>query len=150
MNERKRLRLARQQIAGAAGVGRFIGGLFGFVFLGIGLTVLGNLWLTSFGGFGSPPLIFRLFGSFIAIAFVGIGGAMAFGAIMGKQLVQQHLDAVEAEDGQIDDTDGARSGERRHYACRHCGAPLDDEADVSPHGDVKCTYCNTWFNIHGS
>jgi len=149
MNERKRLRLARQQIAGAAGAGRFVGGLFGFVFCGIGLTVLGNLWFTSFGGFGSPPLFFRIFGSFIAIAFVGLGGAMAFGAILGKQLVQQHLDAVEAEDGDIDGKVDASSGERR-YTCHHCGAPLADEVDVSPHGDVKCTYCNTWFNIHGS
>jgi DNA-directed RNA polymerase subunit RPC12/RpoP len=36
----------------------------------------------------------------------------------------------------------------KDYECDHCGAKLDKNADVSPSGDVKCTYCNKWFNIH--
>jgi hypothetical protein len=36
----------------------------------------------------------------------------------------------------------------RNYQCKNCGAALGEKADVSPSGDVKCTYCNKWFNIH--
>jgi DNA-directed RNA polymerase subunit RPC12/RpoP len=34
------------------------------------------------------------------------------------------------------------------YQCAHCGATLGEQADVSPHGDVKCAHCGRWFNIH--
>lgn len=40
--------------------------------------------------------------------------------------------------------DGATNG----YKCDNCGAGLPEGADVSPSGDFKCVYCNTWFNIH--
>ena len=43
------------------GPGRFIGAVFGLVFFGIGLTVIGFLWGAPFGEFGSPPLVFRIF-----------------------------------------------------------------------------------------
>ena len=36
------------------------------------------------------------------------------------------------------------------YACTNCGATLQGEAEVSPSGDVKCSYCERWFNIHRS
>ncbi|HVE59795.1 MAG TPA: hypothetical protein VNB22_23485 [Pyrinomonadaceae bacterium] len=36
----------------------------------------------------------------------------------------------------------------RNYQCKNCGAALGEKADVSPSGDVKCSYCNKWFNIH--
>lgn len=36
----------------------------------------------------------------------------------------------------------------KEYECEHCGAGLGKNADVSPSGDVKCQYCNKWFNIH--
>ena len=39
--------------------------------------------------------------------------------------------------------------EKIGYKCEHCGAGLDEKADVSPSGDVKCTYCKKWFNILG-
>ena len=58
--------------------------LMGIVPLGIGLTVLGFLWLTPFNEFGSPPLFFRVFGSFIALAFVLTG----VGFIAGPSLVR--------------------------------------------------------------
>lgn len=36
------------------------------------------------------------------------------------------------------------------YDCPSCGAALGKEADVSPSGDVKCGYCERWFNIHSA
>ena len=40
--------------------------MFGF----IGVAVLIFLWAPSSDGFGAPPLFFRVFGSFIALAFI--------------------------------------------------------------------------------
>jgi hypothetical protein len=34
------------------------------------------------------------------------------------------------------------------YECDHCGAAIGEGAEVSPHGDIMCSYCNKWFNIH--
>ncbi len=31
--------------------------------------------------------------------------------------------------------------------CDHCGAKLTDASEISPHGDVKCEYCEKWFNV---
>ena len=38
----------------------------------------------------------------------------------------------------------------RHYVktrCDNCGAKCTNAADISPSGDLKCAYCNTWFNV---
>lgn len=35
-----------------------------------------------------------------------------------------------------------------NFECPNCGANLAKKADVSPSGDVKCMYCEQWFNIH--
>lgn len=128
-------------------VPRIVGGVFGFAFLGIGLTVLGFLWSAPFGEFGSPPLFFRLFGSFIAVVFVAVGGAIAFGSIFGKMdKINQVRHRMGRRRGTPDVPSGARSD--MGYTCTSCGAPLASNADVSPHGDVKCTHCDRWFNIH--
>ena len=99
---------------------RMLGMVFGIVFAGIGLTVIGFPW--SLSGFGDPPLIFfKLFGSFIAIAFVAVDATFFMAAVKG----------------QIPPSGNADS------------ARLDAAAEVSPKGDVKCGYCKQWFNIHG-
>jgi uncharacterized Zn finger protein (UPF0148 family) len=36
------------------------------------------------------------------------------------------------------------------YVCPHCAAPLQGKVDVSPSGDVKCPFCNSWFNVHNA
>lgn len=36
----------------------------------------------------------------------------------------------------------------KNYDCDNCGARLGKDAEVSPSGDVKCKYCNKWFNIY--
>ena len=119
---------------------RMIFGVFGLVFLGIGLTVILWLWLSPFGEFGSPPLVFRIFGSFIAVAFVAMGGGIAYAALTGKLRAphqrERHDQFTSGMDGDVG------------FRCPNCGAGLGDDSEVSPHGDVMCQYCNSWFNIH--
>jgi hypothetical protein len=118
---------------------RIVGGVFGFIFCGIGITVLIFLWSEPFGQFGSPPIFFRIFGSFIALAFVVMGGAVAIACIVGGH----------SRTGMFDNRAGAAPALRiGGYTCPHCGASLGEKADVSPLGDVKCTFCGSWFNVH--
>lgn len=109
------------------------------------MTVLVFLWGAPFGEFGSPPLFFRIFGSFIALAFVAMGGTVCLGSILGKGLGPGQIprDALPTAD------DSPPPVSESGYRCPHCGAPLGDGIDISPHGDAKCGYCNCWFNIHG-
>ena len=130
----------------SGGAGRFIGAVFGIAFLGIGLTVLGFLWGTPFDEFGSPPLFFRIFGSFIAIVFVAVGGGTAYAAITGKNprsRMSKFTRRNQSDPGALEPP-GPES-----YVYDSCGAPLSSDADVSPLGDVKCSHCQRWFNIHG-
>ena len=123
-----------------------MGGVFGIAFFGIGLTVLGFLWLSPFGAWDSPPLFFRIFGSFIAICFVAMGGTVAMSAILGGGLMRPSIPAVE----RVQPHGIAAAGPLGGYHCPQCAAPLSDKADVSPLGDVKSTFCGAWFNIHQS
>lgn len=116
---------------------RFLGFVFGCLFGGVGLTVLAFLWTAQ--GFGAPPLFFRLFGSFIALAFVAFGGTMIYGSLHGSPAV----------DLSASSTPPSQPANKGSYTCPHCSGGLETGADVSPHGDVKCSYCDRWFNIHG-
>lgn len=123
--------------------------LIGIVPLGIGLTVIVFLWTAS--GFGAPPLIFRVFGSFVALGFVITGGAILFGTSMlsgANGGIAQLLKRAQNSAKDLDAPDSAPP--QVGYDCSSCGASLDSDADVSPSGDVKCSYCDRWFNIHQS
>jgi DNA-directed RNA polymerase subunit RPC12/RpoP len=125
---------------------RFIFALFGFIFAGIGLTVIIFIWSEPFGGFGSPPLFFRIFGSFIAVAFIGFGAAMAISAIIGnKEPLAPSIPAASV----APHAPASTAHLPGRYACSRCAAPLADNAQVSPLGDARCPHCGSWFNIHG-
>ncbi|HEV2295509.1 MAG TPA: hypothetical protein VGR35_16790 [Tepidisphaeraceae bacterium] len=133
----------------ALAAGRFIGAVFGLVFFGIGLTVIGVMWFAS-DGFGSPPLFFKLIASFIALAFVAMGGTLAASSIFGGGLLARHGKLMgqanrDAQSGRAPTTAGTPAG----YVCPHCGAALAEKAEVSPMGDTKCAFCGQWFNVHG-
>ncbi|MGZ0172849.1 MAG: hypothetical protein ACKVHE_25215 [Planctomycetales bacterium] len=121
---------------------------------GIGMTVLIGLWG---GGMGNPPLFFRVFGSFIALAFVmtGVGIFTTAGKLGDPRRMAQSLQEMqkelaanqpEADSSPAQPADAAAP--KVGYDCPNCGAALGKEADVSPSGDVKCGYCERWFNIH--
>lgn len=126
--------------------------LFGIVPLGIGLSVIGFLWLSPFGAFHSPPLFFRIFGTFVALPFVFIGVAaflakpeqmLGHARERAEQLSQQ-LRESSASSAKTATTAKSSTG----YICPSCNAPLGDKSDVSPSGDAKCAHCGRWFNIH--
>ena len=102
--------------------------MFGF----IGLTVIIALWTAD--GFGDPPLVFKLFGSFIGLAFMCVGFGVPIRALFGSR-----------DTGAEQPPRGRASG--GGYKCPNCGAGLGSQ-EVSPAGDVKCSYCDKWFNIH--
>jgi hypothetical protein len=127
-------------------IGKFILGGIGLITAGIGISVLVFLWSEPFGDFGSPPLFFRFFGSFIALAFVLLGGASFIGAFKVRTWkIPQDISEQDEYPSESDLPDPSTS---LHLACPRCGAPLAEDAEVSPHGDVKCTYCQAWFNVH--
>jgi hypothetical protein len=113
-------------------IGRLISGVFG----AIGLVVIVSLWTAE--GFGEPPLFFKLVGTLIASVFVLVGVAGALG-----------LQPKAPPGGPIRGASPANRQGPVQLACTTCNAPLGEGADVSPSGDVKCTYCQRWFNIHG-
>jgi hypothetical protein len=104
-----------------------------FGFIGIGVLVF--IWSQP-GDF--PPLIFKFVASCIAIAFM----AMGFGAPISM------LKNRNAPDSTGSNTEGTGDGtSAKGYKCPNCGAGLAQQ-EVSPSGDVKCTYCLKWWNIH--
>ncbi len=106
-----------------------------FFFGCVGITVIVFLWSQPFGQFGSPPLFFRIVGSFIGIIFVAVGfGGAFFGASQAK-LMDRLRSIRPGGNPQWRGHKGASS-----YICPGCSAPLKEGADVSQSGDVKCTY----------
>lgn len=130
--------------------GRVIGGVFGFVFAGIGVTVISSMWFGEMGE--DAPTFIKIFASFIALAFVAMGGTLAISAIFARGLmglaegmIDQMRKVQEAQGSTPAKPVTAGPG---NYICPNCAASLT-RADVSPLGDVKCSFCGSWFNVHG-
>ena len=127
--------------------------LFAIVPLGIGLSVIGFLWFTPFDQFGSPPLFFRVFGTFVALPFVfiGVAGLRASSLSSHEQLIQRARDMAESlSQADIVPPSPPQATSSAGYVCPSCNAPIGTGDDVSPHGDVKCSHCGRWFNVHSA
>ncbi len=120
-------------------LGRVVPGVFGI----IGLSVIVFLWSFQPGEFGSPPVFFKIFGSLIGSVFMLMGfGTAIFGPAAMRKTRSRH------RMGQLHGTLEADAPSSDGYTCPNCGGGLQSDADVSPSGDVKCTFCDRWFNIH--
>jgi hypothetical protein len=133
---------------------RFLGGVFGLIFFAVGLTVIGFMWLSD-DGFGSPPLFFKIFATFIALGFVAMGGTLATSAFLGGGPLGGHAELFGEAMRQAQQPNTLTSSTTTKlpatagYACPHCGGALGANADVSPMGDAKCAFCGRWFNVYG-
>ena len=108
--------------------------IFGF----IGIAVIVFLW-GSGDGFGSPPLFFKVFGSFIALGFMAMGFGVPLSFLRrGKEMVNLTVSGQQPQ---------APPPVPESLKCPSCGANVG-KAEVSPSGDVKCIYCHGWWNIH--
>ena len=135
-------------------VGRVVVTILGIAFGGIGLAVMGFLWTEH--GFGEPPTFFKIFGTCVALPFVGFGvGALLVGlgviGVWTKSPAETVVDQLKEMQRELGDQRavGEPDAAATNYTCPHCSAPLASSADASPHGDVKCAHCGAWFNIYG-
>ena len=121
--------------------------LAGIVPLGIGLTVLGFMWLSSFDGFGSPPLFFRIFFSFIALGFVlkGVGILFTSPATLIEQIKAGQKALQDSHPTSLEMPSSPPSPGK--LKCPNCGSS-PQTGEVSPLGDVKCDHCSRWYNVH--
>lgn len=121
--------------------------IFGACFGGIGLTVIGFLWGAPWNDFHSPPLVFRVFGTFVAIPFVVIGVTALFGKVPSVADRALALKDQLRESGLVDDQPARTPPSPGKLKCPNCGSS-PSQAEVSPHGDVKCDHCSRWYNVH--
>jgi hypothetical protein len=157
IRERERLRknpeqfqqeIVQQQLARMGQMNRasrVLVSVFGLVFFGAGLCMLGLIWgeEASF-----VPVFAKLFGSLICMAFLAFGGTMVFSAFArAKPLSSMLADQLTATTCLRPPTT-APGTSAPGYQCPFCGAGLGEKADVSPMGDVKCAHCGRWFNVH--
>lgn len=120
----------------------------GIIPLGIGLVLIGFAW--SMG----TQVFFSLMMTFVALAFVMQGAALLSGKLGPKNRLRSMMQDLQELQSELAPPDAARRrdnpGGQGNYACSACGAPMGNDADVSPHGDVKCGHCGRWYNIHHS
>jgi hypothetical protein len=77
-----------------------------------------------------------------------LAGGGAFLAAMGGKRLFNPPDGFSVDDEAPSQSTLATPADPLRFACPRCGAALGEGAEVSPHGDVKCAYCQSWFNVH--
>lgn len=115
---------------------QFVARVVPFIFGLIGILVICSVWMAD--GFGEPPLFFKLAATLIASVFcvVGFGAAFAPHQLSGR---------LQLGGGRRRRKPGE---EAAGYTCPQCQGGLESKTEVSPSGDVKCAFCDRWFNIH--
>ena len=100
--------------------------------------------------------------SIVGIFIIVVAGLVFFGAIstlLGhRKIMNQVTEQVfrQARDGQpgtaatASSTGMAASASpgSADYSCDNCGAALANDTEISPSGDFKCQYCNSWSNTN--
>jgi len=110
--------------------------VFSIPFIGVPIAIISMLW--SNDGFGGPPIAMKIAGSLICGAVGCAGLFMMYGSISGKAVSKHNV----AKRSHIN------TSNRSEYKCNNCGASIGVDSDISPSGDVKCQFCNSWFNVN--
>lgn len=115
--------------------------VFLLVFVGIGVSVIVRVWTDS-----NTPLFARLVATFIGTMFVvGPGSAILRQLARLRQAAHGTSEAWESS-GSPEADAAPRRKISRSLECPRCAAGLGPEYEVSPTGDVHCSYCKCWFN----
>ncbi len=100
-------------------------------------------------------IMFTLVSIFIAIvaAFVFFGVITTF--LGHRKLMNRMTDQVfrqansaDREGVQKSSTNMETPPQSSDFSCSGCGASLSSNTEISPSGDFKCPYCNSWSNVH--
>lgn len=86
------------------------------------------------------------------VFFSVVSGFIRHGRLMNQMTDQVFRQARQSsESGRADsfETEGPESRADR-FECRKCGAALDSDTEISPSGDFKCDYCDSWNNVRQS
>ena len=95
----------------------------------------------------------------IVLIFIGVVALFVFGGVFmtflsafrRRGMIQQITDkALRQSRGQTSPQQPStepQSSAPSDYACDHCGASLSTRTEISPSGDFKCEYCDSWSNI---
>lgn len=84
---------------------------------------------------------------FAGFAFNVIGIFRSHGQI--RQFTSEMLDSAreQREESEASQRKTAVNSDGS-YSCANCGASLGANTEVSPSGDFKCQYCNSWSNVN--
>ncbi|MEQ9408585.1 MAG: hypothetical protein RIK87_12695 [Fuerstiella sp.] len=93
------------------------------------------------------PIIIGVIAVFVFIS--------AIGTFLGhRRLMNRITDEVFRESQQSGESGSSRTPDGSagpvDYSCAHCGASLSPDTEISPSGDFKCRYCNSWSNVQRS
>jgi DNA-directed RNA polymerase subunit RPC12/RpoP len=133
------------------------------LYLVMGLSMIGLASVTVFfyvktlwASGASVDLTFRTVPMGVALVVFLLGVAFVRSALSLSRLDgwEKALEPVNWPDsGSISEPAGSERVEKEKairdaYQCTACGARIQDVSEVSPGGDVRCAYCNVWFNVH--
>ena len=115
--------------------------IFKWVFGGIALAfaftslaILCVLWALPI------DLLFKIVFSIVDVPFVAIGGTLFVLAVkIRPSIPTKTVETV--HDSQL-------SSEILRLHCPQCGAPFEEDAETSSSGDVKCEFCDSWYNVY--
>lgn len=86
------------------------------------------------------------------VFFSVVSGFIRHGRLMNQmtdQVFRQARQSPESSPLGPSETDGPEFSADR-FECRKCGAALDSDTEISPSGDFKCDYCDSWNNVRQS
>jgi DNA-directed RNA polymerase subunit RPC12/RpoP len=137
--------------------------LIRYLYLVMGLSMIGLAAVTVFfyvktlrASGASVDMTFRTVPIAVALVVFLLGVAFVRSALSLSRLDgwEKALEPVNWPDSDsISEPAGSDRVEKEKairdaYQCTACGARIQDASAVSPGGDVRCAYCNVWFNVH--